>query len=49
MVDPEKGQGAVLISSEPLSDDPGWQTVPVNHLVTVSKEQTVEIVEARVA
>lgn len=47
MVDPEKGQGAVLISSEPLSDDPGWDTVPVNHLVKVSKEQTVEIVEAR--
>lgn len=48
MVDPEKGQGAVLVSSEPLSDDPGWQPVPVNHLVRISADQTATIEEALV-
>jgi glutamine amidotransferase len=38
MVDPEEGAGAVLVSSERLSEDPGWQTVPVGHLVTVGPD-----------
>lgn len=36
MVNPEHGTGAVLVSSEPLSDDPGWSEIPANHLVLVS-------------
>jgi len=26
---------AIIVSSEPLSDDPGWVEVPLNHLVVV--------------
>jgi len=46
MIGPAEGEGAVIISSEVLSDDPGWQMVPVNHLVTVSKLRTVEVLPA---
>lgn len=35
MVDPEEGGAAVLISSESLSEDPGWTPVPVNSLVVI--------------
>ncbi len=35
MIEPEAGQGAVLVSSEPLSADPGWTSVPVNHIVSI--------------
>ncbi len=41
MVSPEKGRGAVIISSEPLSDDAGWQAVPFNCLVMVNEDLTV--------
>ena len=43
MVNPEGGEGAVIISSEPLSDGPGWTAVPPNHLVRVHIDNTVEI------
>lgn len=48
MIEPEKGKGAILISSEPLSADPGWQKVPVNHLVMISedREATVRAIAA---
>ena len=32
----ENGPGAVVISSERLDDDPGWSSVPRNHMVLVS-------------
>lgn len=36
MLDPGEANGsAIMISSEPLSGDTGWETVPVNHLVRV--------------
>lgn len=35
--------GAVLLSSEPLDDDPRWEPVPQGHLVTATT-QTVEVV-----
>lgn len=41
MLRPEDGQGAVLVSSEPLSEDPGWQPIPVNYLVLISPDLTV--------
>jgi len=28
---------AVLVASEPLSDDPGWEPVPVNHFVAINE------------
>jgi len=43
MVSPEKGHGAVIVSSEPLSDDPGWQKIPKNHMVVVGQDRTCEI------
>lgn len=42
MIAPEAGTGAVLISSEPLSDDAGWQTIKPNQLVLVNEDSTVE-------
>ncbi len=41
MLDPEVGRGAVIISSERLSDDPGWEAVPPNQLVVVEDDLTV--------
>ncbi|HYE62843.1 MAG TPA: class II glutamine amidotransferase [Phycisphaerales bacterium] len=49
MVSPEKGHGAVIVSSEPLSDDPGWQKIPRNHMVVVSHERECEVREMQVA
>ncbi len=43
MVEPEVGHGTVLISSEPLSGDPGWERVPVNHLVVVQADRTARV------
>ncbi|MCZ6816277.1 MAG: class II glutamine amidotransferase [Planctomycetota bacterium] len=36
--------GAVLISSERLSDDSGWQRVPGNHMVVVDTDRNVRVV-----
>ncbi len=41
MIDPEFGRGAVIISSERLSSDPGWDRVPTNQLVVVEEDLTV--------
>ncbi len=41
MLDPETGRGAVIISSEKLSDDPGWEAVLPNQLVVVERDLTV--------
>ncbi|MEC9372287.1 MAG: class II glutamine amidotransferase [Planctomycetota bacterium] len=43
MIEPEEGEGAVLIASEPLSDDPGWQMIPVNHVVLVNERREVQV------
>ncbi|MBI4567578.1 MAG: class II glutamine amidotransferase [Planctomycetes bacterium] len=37
MVAPEAGKGAVIVSSEPLSDDHGWMKVPGNHMVLINE------------
>lgn len=44
MVDPDMSSGAVIVASEPLSSDPGWEKVPENHLVTVDQDLRTEIV-----
>jgi predicted glutamine amidotransferase len=36
MVAPDEAGGAVIVSSEVLSDDPGWETVPRNHVVLIT-------------
>jgi ergothioneine biosynthesis protein EgtC len=43
MIEAETGRGSVLVSSERLSDDPGWEPVPVNHLVILHDERRVEL------
>ena len=43
MLPADRSENAVLISSEPLSDDAGWERVPVNHLVSVEPDLQVRI------
>lgn len=43
MVATEAGTGAVLVASEPLSTEPGWEMVPVNHLVLIDEHRQVAI------
>lgn len=44
MVDPDSPHHrAVLVASEPLSEDPGWHCVPPNHLVIVHDDLTEEL------
>jgi glutamine amidotransferase len=43
MLDADAGQGSVLVASEPLSDDPGWETVPVGAFVTVDADRRVAV------
>jgi ergothioneine biosynthesis protein EgtC len=44
MVATEADTGAVIVASEPLSTDPGWELVPVNHLVVIDQNRAVTIV-----
>ncbi|MEM7586698.1 MAG: class II glutamine amidotransferase [Acidobacteriota bacterium] len=37
------GEGAVIVASEPLSEDAGWERVPTNHLVVIDRDLAVEI------
>ncbi len=41
MLDPAAGESSVLISSEPLSTDPGWELIPANHVVHISPDHSV--------
>jgi len=43
MVEPERGQGAVIVASEPLGDELGWRVVPANHMVVVREDRAVEL------
>jgi len=43
MVEPEFGKGAVIVSSEPLSEDPGWHRVPRNHLVIIREDLSTQL------
>lgn len=36
-------QEAVLVASEPLSEDDGWAAVPPNHLMLISEARTVRV------
>ncbi len=38
MLSPDRGRGCVLVSSEPLSDDDGWDAIPRNHLVGIAAD-----------
>jgi glutamine amidotransferase len=43
MVDPDAEGAAVLVTSERLSDDPGWDRVPPNHIVEVAANHRVDM------
>jgi predicted glutamine amidotransferase len=43
MLSPVSGRGCVLVSSEPLSEDPGWVPLPRNSIVLVSKDGTIDV------
>ena len=43
MVDPETGGGAVIVSSERLSDDDGWRPIPRNHLAVIHSSGAVRL------
>ena len=43
MIEPESGEETVIASSEPLSDDPGWQLIPVNHLGLISADRKTSV------
>lgn len=43
MLPPKDTHGAVIISSEQLSDDPGWTMVPPNHMVVVQTDRKVRL------
>jgi glutamine amidotransferase len=40
---PEDGRGAVVVSSEKLSDDPDWETIAPNTLVVVHNDRQVSL------
>ena len=42
MAPASKGNLAVIVASEPLSDDPGWQPIAPNHLTVVHEDLHVE-------
>ena len=43
MVSPNEGGAAVIVASEALSDDPGWEKVPVNHMVVIDEAHNVTL------
>ncbi len=43
MLEPETDGGAVLVSSERLSSDPGWEIIPRNHLVAIAEDRSVRL------
>ncbi len=43
MVEPDSAHSAVIIASEPLSKDPGWDKVPANHIVIVRPDRQVAV------
>ncbi len=40
MVDPGSGATTAIVASEPLSNDPGWEAVPANHVGLIREDRT---------
>jgi len=45
MQDEGKNQAAVIVASEPLTEDPGWEPVPRNHMVLIHPDLSIGIRE----
>lgn len=43
LIEPGSKRPAVIVSSEKLSEDASWQTIPTNHLVVVSEDLQVQL------
>lgn len=43
MIDSEPGEPTVLVASEPLTEERGWQAVPQNHLVVIDEHRTIRM------
>ena len=43
LVTANAGEHAVIVSSEPLTDDSEWRAVPPNHVVVIGSDRRVEI------
>ncbi|HSR66856.1 MAG TPA: class II glutamine amidotransferase [Acidobacteriota bacterium] len=43
MIDDQQGHGTVIITSEPLGEDCGWEKVPRNHIVTVDQDRRPQV------
>jgi ergothioneine biosynthesis protein EgtC len=41
MLPPDGPARAVIVASEPLSSDPGWELVPLNHAVLIDEDRSV--------
>ncbi len=44
---PGENEESVIVSSEPLSKDPGWEMIPVNSMILVSKGQILDRMEIK--
>ena len=36
---------AIIVASEPLNDDPGWEPVPHNHLLLIRADRSIDLIE----
>ncbi|MBM75942.1 MAG: class II glutamine amidotransferase [Proteobacteria bacterium] len=45
MRNPDVDNGAVIVASEPLSKDEGWELVPNNHLVLITKDVELRAIQ----
>ncbi len=45
MVEPKDYENAVIVSSEPLSQDKSWSMIPVNHMVLIEDGHLIDQVE----
>jgi ergothioneine biosynthesis protein EgtC len=43
MIEPGPDGRAVIVASEPLSEDPGWSVVPPNHVVVLGTDRTAQV------
>lgn len=46
MINPDQGRSATIISSERLSDDPGWEMITPNHLVVLDDRAGLKVRQA---
>lgn len=44
LVAPGPDDAAVIVASEPITDDPGWHEVPVNHCIVVGPDRRMTLV-----